>query len=950
MHRKKEEYVVCDDGTVWAPRGSHPGNFASVHNPDGSHKRFSYHHDTTPSSGHPGKITPDHHSRLNTRSIHQSTAGTVPSAQRQFRHREGQGYSPGHRGDTISHRHYASRTPLQSSSKSHTSSGTRSVPKRTTSVIQSSTMITKTSQKRKTHDELLKNYPGILCIHNAFPTERALSVMEKILKYHDPNPTGGKPHLSDRIMFAWLPNASWVGETLSGYVFSVDGSEKSTPYGDSTSGGQASYSTPVVSDMFPREKMLYGMLCIRLPNTKKNSLSLNPIDSLELYSEKDMDDMLRDSIKDDDDLSGEGSYAGFYISEDSTREWERTVWIVVSTGDRDISHTIHEYLKGDYNPYAMRNNKKTMKDISDEMKSILKRVKDAAIKSNDGASIDPTKHDEEDTFCGEDEFVDDMLFSQKSKEKSRKKRHSRRKKARAHSEKRSLARSSTGGGSRGKNIHKGTDTLSDDQKSTIERLLEVQLPEEERCAWKYSKLIKEVHRLIRAHATNAASEYGDSPDIILGDYEGEPECVRHRAMTWEGNLMKESFIDGMMLRMKEKRWLVASKLASVLGFDLNRDFDINPLDKNIDNHRNVVHVTTNMFVQNKRAAKMVYYSGAYCKHEMEGALPVPVSPLEGVHILKGPPLGGLPTAEDSRSKDSVCKPLSSVHCISGKRFQIVSSSSSAKRFDGVSSQGGDNISIECEDELGRRGGRSLARSTTGRTNPLHRASVNSRKASFMGSSEEDEETSSSYDSSSEEEEEDSYVRGQQREERRRDAITELVGGEELRVFKLRSYADVDKDKDLGGQWLLNKEHPKSIDCKGAFPFGTGRAMSYLRIPPCTLSGNKSEKGKQYEKKMHRIISVGKVPGHIIPTSEWGPRGVWVIGGSDGIRSRQGRRILFTWNDTDYPTHPRLARGMFRDRVEGFQTRETDMGWSPTFGSLVLQPRSVILHSPVNPLT
>ncbi|MHA1679818.1 MAG: hypothetical protein ACTSUE_02345, partial [Promethearchaeota archaeon] len=213
-------------------------------------------------------------------------------------------------------------------------------------------------------------------------------------------------------------------------------------------------------------------------------------------------------------------------------------------------------------------------------------------------------------------------------------------------------------------------------------------------------------------------------------------------------------------------------------------------------------------------------------------------------------------------------------------------------------------------------------------------------------------STSSYEyssSSSDEENDDVVVKGTVDFSHDGKTVTELSGGEELKVFKLCSYTDIDDDGDLGGQWLLNKEHAKSIDCKGAFPFGTGRATSYLHIPPPNKAGDKSEEGKQYERKMKRMVSVGRVPGHIVPISEWGPRGVWVIGGSDGIRVRQGRRILFTWNDTDYPTHPRLARGVFRNRVEGFQTRETDMGWNPTFGSLGLQPKAVILHSPVNPL-
>lgn len=737
-------------------------------------------------------------------------------------------------------------------------------------LVQSSTVIARSSQKRQTDDETLRKNPGILVIDNADPTPRALSARMKLLKYHDLNPNDGIPPHSEHIMFAWLPNASWVGDTLSGYVFSVDGSKKPVNIGPSGEYRLVAPSTPVVPDMFPSDKMLYGMLCIRLPNTKKNKVGLNPIDSLELYAEKDMDLMLRDTIKDETDLSGEGSYAGFYISEDPTREWERTGWIVVSTGDIDISRTIHEYLKGDYNP-SCAEDKRSLKEIVDEMKQILNKMKEASKKG-----LSRNGMDSPDSDSGEDEFVDDAIFTGKKSSPSvgggeaKKKKTSRRRSKKANKRPETRREESSG--------------MKEVLKSTTERLIDAQLPEQERCAWKYSKLIKEIHRLIQVHAANAASNCDSSPELFLGGYKGEPECVRHRNMKWEEHLMKESFIEGLLLRMKEKRWLVASKLAGILGFDLAQDFDIDPFDKNIDNHRNVIHVTTNTFSQNRRIAKMVYYAGAYCKHEMKGGLPVPISPLQGIHILKGPPKCEKLPPKKAMGETS----WSSTPCISDLRFRMASEKA----------------------EVSKARGRAHYESS-------------------------DEEETSSFDSSSESEE-------------ILPTYSPISGGDALRVFKLCSYAVVDNDEDLGGQWLLNKESRMSIDCKGAFPYGTGRAMAYLRIPPPS-SSTVREENQQYDKKIQRMFSSGRLPEHIVPTSEWGPRGVWVIGGSDGIRARQGRRVLFTWEDTNYPTHPRLARGIFRDRVKGFQTRETNMGWNPTFGSLVLQPKAVILHSPVNPL-
>ncbi len=742
------------------------------------------------------------------------------------------------------HTRHASSAQPPSRAKA-TYSTNRVAPKK--HVVQSSALIAKSSQKRQTDDEILRKNPGLLSIVNADPTPRALSARLKILKYHDPNPKDGMPPGADHILFAWLPNAAWVGDTLSGYVFSVDGSKKprNEKIGITT--------TPIVPEMFSVDKMLTGMLCIRLSNIKKNELGLNPIDSLELYPEKDMDRMLRGAIKDDADLSGEGSYAGFYISEDPAREWERNAWIVVSTGDKDISRTIHEYLKGDYNPSCSKD-KRGLKQIVCEMQETLEQIK----KASETSGIHQIMDNPDDFY--EDEFGEDIAFSQPAQSKS-----SRRSKKKKKHKTPSYANDK----------YESSDTENKVQ-STTDKLVAATLSEERRCAWKYAKLIKEIHRLTNAHAINAASS---SPTSMSLEKElEEPECVKHRTMTWENHLMKESFIDGMLLRMKEKRWLVASKLANILGFDLIHDFDIDPFDKNIASHKNVLHVTVNTFVQNKRTAKMVYYAGSFFKHEMRGGLPVPISPVEGIHILKGPPLD-----EKKSKKKNISTSWTNRYCISSNRFNI-SSGTAPKSKDKVSSN-----------------------------------SISS---------------SESFESSDEDSEEDTTFE-----------MKEIPGGEALRTFKLCSRTQADDDTDLGGQWLFNKESAMSIDCKGAFPYGTGRAMSYVRVPPPTTD----KKNAEQQQKMNRMLSSGRLPGDVVQLSEWGPRGVWVIGGSEGPRARRGKRVLFTWGNTDYPSHPRLARRMFRERVKGFQTRETHMGWNPTFGSLSLQPKAIILHSPVNPL-
>ena len=707
------------------------------------------------------------------------------------------------------------------------------------STVHSAASVAKSSQKRQTDAQRLRTHPDLLCIENADPPRTALEARLKILKYHDADPHDGKPVQSENISFIWLPNASWVNDgMLSGFVFRVDGSEKRR---DPTQ--TVPRATPVVADMFPRDKMLYGMLAIRLCNSKKNKLDLNPIDSLELYAENDFDTILRKTIQDGDDLSSDNAYAGFYISEDPTREWERNVWLVVSTGDKDISRTVHEYLKGDYNPQAAED--QSLQEIVDKMKYTLAQIQKASSSSGlsltetEGVSRSDEKHEEDDVF------MDDAIFTSPTDTGTRRDKPKVKKKA---STRRSASK-------------KVKEPLS-----TIQRLEKERLPEEKRAAWKYTKLIKEIHRLTQTHAINASASYASSsdmaplsPELLLDKYAEEPKCVKHRSMTWENNLMKEPFMDAMLRRVKMKRWLVVSKLSEMLGFDLIKDFGIDPFDKNVDNYRNVVHVSVNSFVHNKRSAEMVFYSGAFCKHDMRGGLPVPISPLQGIRLLKGPPDTSAKSAEDKPNKK---RAWSNSHRISTDRFRVVGSP---------------------ED--------------TGDTK-------------------------------------------------------EIVGDDELRVFKLSSYTHVDKDEDLGGNWLLNNESVMSIDCHSGFPYGTGRSLAYIRLPPppkSSASKTRNEEEENYTRKMESMVSSGRLPSHVVPTCEWGPRGVWVIGGSDGIRARQGRRVLFTWNNTEYPTHPRLARGMFRDRVAGFQTRETNLGWNPTFGSLHLQPKAVILHSPVDPL-
>lgn len=745
------------------------------------------------------------------------------------------------------------------------------------------------------------DHPSLLLISNADPPHNAWETMNRIIEYHNMDSTRGDGLQCQHIKFSWLPNASWMNDTLSGYIFTVDGSKRKKNIVSVHDSHMNIYSpTPVVSEMFNREKILYGMLCIRLSNTVMNNLSLNPIESLEIYPDNDMDEKLREAIKDEIDLSSEGSYAGFYISEDQNRNWERSCWVVVSTGDIDISRTIYEYLKGDYNPNEIES-KKPLESIAQETMEYLSNIErmDNEFKTGHSSTTD--------------------LLHKNNKKSSSSRRKKKRKKEK---KKKSLVNCE-------ENIkeHDDIDDVDDgephqhdEELSTTELLKLKQLSDEQKNAWRYAKLIKESHRLILTHAQNISSNHDIPIPKVLEDYNGEPLCTQHRDMTWENHILKEHFIDSMIVHMKKKRWLIASKLVNILEFDLKSDFGIDPLKKNIEDNPNVIHLTTNTFVQNKRTSKIVYYSGAFCKNDMIGGVPVPISPLQGICILKGSPQKETPCESAHNEKKSTIK-NENVPCISTKRFSVIELATQENEFNDQQTK------KEHEDSL---------------TNP-HACgpSSSSSSSSHFVSSE-----GSSYCSSDDNEEQSEEISYDENE----DEIINLVGGTKLNAFSLKPHSYFDDDDDMGGKLLSNNESKMIINCENAFPFGTGRQKAYIKIPPPSSLDMKSRDDHQNEREFDDIYLKKHHPSHIVPISEWGPRGIWYVNGTKRtFKKKIGKKILFTWNDTRYPTHPRLAEGIFRNRVPGFQTRETNFGWVPTFGSIQLQPKAVILRSPINPI-
>lgn len=768
-----------------------------------------------------------------------------------------------------------------------------------------STIIASTSKKRSKAIKELRESPGRLCISEAYPPPRVLNMWTKLMKQHDINPNDGISRLNRKnICFVWMPNASWANDgRINGYVFTVEGKQ-----------GHVSSQIPtrVIPDMFPMDKMFHGTLCIRLPNEstlsdrfskkrKKKTMihQISPIEVLNDMTPSDMENELNAALKDEEDFSSDGSFAGFYVSTDPNRDWEKNVWIVVHTGDRDISRSVWYFLKGMYDPSKMveekqkytsitekniaykedegddkfsKNNKKEhifVKDtkiMQEKLKEIIESFSSTKSSSVEGElntddrkkNVDTNRNDSDSGQYEEKNHEENQLKKKSKLSMMRRRRRRIASKKKISQEFYSSSSSSSSSEEdydesyyERSNIGDDTEYVEEDTDllSLDERIDSLFIEEEERKAWKYIKVLNELYKRTISYLPNGMDP--ETKGIKLPSYVNSKGNV-----SWENDIMKESnFILSMEKQVKLKRWKIASRLANILGFDLSLDFNIHPEKKDVDNHVNVIHVTSNTFGFNKKNAKTIYYSGCFCRRDIVGAIPVPISPLTGIKILYGP----------------------------------------------VSSN--------------EQGSYSFPPSTSSNTY------------------------------------EESYK-------------SNRFENKDNNIFIKKSYSNFDNDDDFGGTWSLKNEPSDSEDCFGAFPYGTGRQSTYLRLSPSEIENIQNDKEEsQIASRINRTQqnSIGNV--HVIPPNEWGPRGLWILDGSsyknknyseisfsDTKFSSINNAVLFTWNDKRFPKHPRLSKDVYRPRTRNFKIRESNLGWKLTLQSLDLKPVAIQMCSPVDPFS
>jgi hypothetical protein len=747
----------------------------------------------------------------------------------------------------------------------------------------------------------------------------------------------GLPPKVGNASITYLPNISYANANyLNGFVFAVDRPKNFNPY--SMSGTK---KTKVIADIFPKDKLFSGMTCVRLPNnlciaSKKGQ---NPYEVVEDMGYIQLEHKLRETIKDYEDLSMEGSYAGFYVSQDLSRSGERQLWIVVSTGQIDISRTVHAYISGIYNPYVksgstyernipfskdLKKYQKHLNGLKEKVSEVLKNPSGNAHGSED-SSFSGSSDD-----YGSNSSDSDSYSSDDDEEERRRRRRRRRRRKRKERERRSkgygkgeeefgvdddsgssskrdaiaemeaakaLARkmrrqrllkqaTSSSGGRKGEEVNlksKVSSKLMEDQQLQ---------------AWKYVKLLRGCFAEIRLLEKTLNDTYYSKQDNEHLHPAEDPAYIRKRPMHWETTIMKEKFISDMCLQSELKRWLVVDKLAQLVGVDLFGQLGIDPTDSStLTKNENVISVTTNTFSTYNRASKMVFYSGSFCKTTLFGAVPVPISPLDGISILKGP------MPKDDRT-------------IKGKEPSDPSSENDTPPFTCVATM----KDIDTEESL-----------------PIF--------STVRGK----------YDSS---------------------PFIQTVSG--VKTYKV--------DMDLGGTWSVESSQD-SIYLRGAFPFGTGRKKKYLNPKPeflPTLSGisdiselemdegsksyrktlinttnaktavivrsetssadedrsRKSRKGGRKDRRRKRSHHSKSVPPDMVPNDAWGPRGIIDSGNN---------KMLFTWGNTAYHSHPRLADGVFHPRNEAFQVREWQLGYQRNGDSLggmtQLMPYGVVLASP-----
>ena len=678
--------------------------------------------------------------------------------------------------------------------------------------------LSKAKAKRSQGEAASRDSPGMLCITEAYPPPPVIDVWSTLMKAHDLNPKDGLPLQRNNMYFVWMPNASWANDgRIQGYVLTVEGKRGYGKFG----------ATPVIPDMFPATKMFYGTLCIRLPNIVRSSRKFSrrrkrmtkihetsPIDALSSMTPREIEEQLNKVLSDETDFSSDGSFAGFYTSIDPNRNNETNVWIVVQTGDRDISRSTWYFLKGLYNPSALNDAKRRSRKGDDHPFIIAQQKLEETYQhmrtrfrenQDEGAAFDLVNGEKK------EENIEEM--------KSKKRRPQRRKRTRKPAKEfySDEEYEESDDSSYGSDEDDEEEYIEDetDLVPVEDRLQRCLLEDDEKKAWKYVRVLDQIYKQSISFLPEGAS-----PESV-GIERPKFLSSRNEPVSWENDIVNESsFLMEMERQVRLKRWLIANKLAGILGYDLALDFTIHPEKRDVDNHPNVVHVTSNTFYFNKKNAKTTYYCGCFRRRDVTGAIPVPISPLCGISILFGPGSGGL--------------------------------FSSTK--------------IQCP-------------------------------------------------------------------------VTDF-GTED--VYVKNSYSTIDKDEDMGGIWSLKNEPHDSVDCFGAFPYGTGRKASYLNLRPSFRGGG----------GVHTRTTIGQVP--VIQPEQWGPRGLWILSGRpENVTmntpfSSFSSSMLVTWQDKRYKSHPRLAEDMFRCRGPSFQMREINLGRRPTLPTLHLIPQAIQMASPIDP--
>ena len=372
----------------------------------------------------------------------------------------------------------------------------------------------------------------------------------------------------------------------------------------------------------------------------------SPIDALSSMTPLEIEEHLNKALSDETDFSSDGSFAGFYTSVDPRRNNEINVWIVVQTGDRDISRSTWYFLKGLYNPSALNDAKRRSKkgdehpfivsqrQLEDTYQHMRTRFRD---NQDDGAVFDLVEKKEE----GE------VKAKKRRPQRSRRRKHKPAKEFYSDEEE-SEESEEDDEDTEGEDSDEDEEEYVEDETDLVsveDRLHRCLLEEEEKKAWKYVRVLDQIYKQSISFLPD-----GSSPESV-GIERPKFLSSRDEPVSWENDVVGESsFLMEMERQVRLKRWLIANKLAGILGYDLALDFNIHPEKRDVDNHPNVVHVTSNTFHFNKKNAKTTYYCGCFRRRDVTGAVPVPISPIMGISMIFGPGSG---IDEDSKIRRPV---------------------------------------------------------------------------------------------------------------------------------------------------------------------------------------------------------------------------------------------------------------------------------------------------------